>query len=616
MPQFPMIQGVLAALLLVSSPAVMAAQTDAPAEVSPKTYAKKMKALIRDAKTMNDTQRLHLLFDAHWNEMMDQFPTWASYVGHPGGEGRWTDMSFKAIEKREKNLSLTLKAAQSIQRENLSEADQLNYDLFIYDLEDGQAGNAFPWEYLAIGQMDGPQREIPNTLRNMSTARAQDFEHILQRMDAIPQVLDDTVALLKKGQSKGIMPPQVVLRDLPAQVLALCVEDRENNPLMAVFKSPRTALSAAEIQAFEERAWQSIQDKAIPAFQELHDYLVADYIPAAPQKIGLGQLKDGQDWYNQRIRHYTTTQKSAQEIHDIGLAEVKRIRVEMDKVIADSGFTGSFEAFTEFLRTDPQFYYEKPEDLITGYRDIAKRADAELPQLFGLLPRLPYGVKEIPAHTAKSQTTAYYYQGSLKTGRPGNFYANTYALDSRPKWEMEALTLHEAVPGHHLQISLAQELEDLPAFRQQAGFTAYIEGWALYAESLGTQMGFYQDPYSKFGQLTYEMWRAVRLVVDTGMHALGWSRQEAIDFFTKNTGKTEHDITVEIDRYIAWPGQALAYKIGERHISALRSEAEARLGPDFNIRAFHDVVLGAGAVPLDILEMRVMAWIDSEAANQ
>jgi uncharacterized protein (DUF885 family) len=287
----------------------------------------------------------------------------------------------------------------------------------------------------------------------------------------------------------------------------------------------------------------------------------------------------------------------------------------MEAVIAQTGFKGSFEEFSKFLRTDARFYYSDAESLLRGYRDIAKRADPELARLFGKLPRSPYGVKAIPDYSAKSQTTAYYEEGSLAAGRPAWFFANTYALNSRPKWEMEPLTLHEAVPGHHLQLSLAQEMEDAPEFRRFGGYTAFVEGWGLYAESLGSEMGFYNDPYSKYGQLTYEMWRAIRLVLDTGIHSMGWGRQQAIDFFLSNSSKTPHDITVEVDRYIVSPGQALAYKIGELKLKELRAYATKELGPNFDLRKFHDQVLDTGALPLDLLEARIKEWVARSRAK-
>jgi len=307
----------------------------------------------------------------------------------------------------------------------------------------------------------------------------------------------------------------------------------------------------------------------------------------------------------------TTTKLTAMEIHQIGLREVKRIRAQMEEIKKQSGFKGSLAEFFKYLRTDKRFYYQKGTELLAGYRDISKRADPELIKLFGILPRQPYGIRPVPAYIERSVTTAYYQPGSTTAGRPGYFYANTYNLTVRPKWEMEALTLHEAVPGHHLQLALADELTGLPEFRKYGRYTVYVEGWALYAESLGEEMGFYTDPYSKFGQLTYEMWRAIRLVVDTGMHELDWSRQQAIDYFKANAGKTEHDIIVEIDRYIVWPGQALAYKMGELKIKELRTHAEKTLADKFDIRLFHDEVLRHGAVPLDILEAQVKAWIET-----
>jgi uncharacterized protein (DUF885 family) len=320
-------------------------------------------------------------------------------------------------------------------------------------------------------------------------------------------------------------------------------------------------------------------------------------------------MPNGAAMYEYNVRWHTTTDKTAKDIHEIGLSEVKRIRDEMDAVMARAGFKGSFDQFKTFLRTNPQFFFKDAASLVSAYRDVAKRADPQLAHLFGTLPRTPYGVLPVPDAIAPSQTTGYYDQGALSAGRPGTFFANTYKLDSRPKWEMEALTLHEAVPGHHLQISLAQELQNLPEYRKNTSYTAFVEGWGVYSESLGEEMGFYQDPYSKFGQLTYEMWRAARLVVDTGLHSMGWTRQQAIDYFVANTPKTAQDITVEVDRYIVWPGQALGYKIGQLKIRELRTKAERELGPKFDVRAFHDVVLSQGAIPLDVLEQRVAGWI-------
>jgi uncharacterized protein (DUF885 family) len=386
-------------------------------------------------------------------------------------------------------------------------------------------------------------------------------------------------------------------------------------PLLLPFREMPATIEEPQQERLRSRASAAYEEGIVPALRRLHRFLVQEYVPGAREPIAATTLPEGEAWYAYDVRRSTTTSLSPREIHDIGLQEVERIRREMERVKEQAGFEGDLAAFNEFLRTDPRFFHQTAAELLEGYRDIAKRADPELIHLFGTLPRTPYGVKAVPSFAEKSQTTAYYQPGSPEAGRPGWFFANTYALDTRPIWEMEALTLHEAVPGHHLQISIAQELEGVPEFRRHGGYTAFVEGWGLYSEGLGEEMGFYRDPYSKYGQLTYEMWRAIRLVVDTGMHTLGWSRQQAIDFFVSNSSKTPHDIEVEIDRYIVWPGQALAYKIGELKIKELRARAERELEDEFDVRAFHDAVLGQGALPLDVLEARIGEWIAQRKAS-
>jgi uncharacterized protein (DUF885 family) len=380
------------------------------------------------------------------------------------------------------------------------------------------------------------------------------------------------------------------------------------SPMLESFAKIPTAISEGDRTNLKDRAATAYKQAVIPALTKLHDFLVMRYLPGCRETTDAASLPNGAAMYEYNVKWHTTTNKIPQEINEIGLAEVKRIRGEMDKVKAAAGFKGSYDEFKKFLRTGPQFYFKDAASLLAGYRDIAKRADPELAHLFGHLPQTPYGVKAVPDAAAPSQTTAYYDPGSLVSGRPGYMFANTYKLDSRPKWEMEALTMHEAVPGHHIQISIAQELQGLPEFRKNSSYTAFVEGWGLYSESLGEEMGFYKDPYSKFGQLTYEMWRAIRLVVDTGLHSMGWTRDQAINFFREYAAKTDQDIIVEVDRYIVWPGQALGYKMGQLKIRELRTKAEQKLGPKFDVRQFHDVVLGHGAVPLDVLESQVNTW--------
>jgi uncharacterized protein (DUF885 family) len=559
--------------------------------------------------TGSESERLRRLFDLAWEVRLQESPEFATEVGAPGANDRWDDRSQAAIDRRRDISRKMLAAAESFDRLKLTDAERLDLDLLRNRLQREIDGYRFPGELLAIHQRSGVQQNVPRLLAIAPAATARDYDGLLARLRALPALVDQTIALLDRGLAAGVTPPRITLRDVPDQVRTLLTDDPMQSALMKPFREIPASVPPDDRVRITRDALHAYQDQAAPAFRKLLQYLTETYIPRARTTIGISALPDGADWYAWLVRRSTTTDMTPQQIHDLGLSEVKRIRAEMDKVIAATGFKGTFEEFSRFLRTDPRFFYDKPEDLVDGYRIIAKRADPELAHLFGTLPRLPYGVAVIPDYEAKSQTTAYYDDGSPAAGRPGTYFVNTYDLKSRPKWEMEALTLHEAVPGHHLQISLAQELQNVPEWRKHNNYTAFGEGWGLYAESLGTEMGFYKDPYSKFGQLTYEMWRAIRLVVDTGLHSKGWTREQAIDYFKANAAKTEHDIEVEVDRYITSPGQAVAYKIGELKIKELRAYAEKELGPAFDIRAFHDQVLGHGAVPLDVLEKNIKEWV-------
>ena len=557
----------------------------------------------------SDAKRLHELFKLHWDHTMLENPEFATAVGYPGQNDRWTDMSLVAIERRKRELQAPLRVVKSINRSKLNAGDQLNYNLFRKNTEDAIEGTRFKREYFQLTQLDGVQQDVARMMSIAPRATVKDCEDMLARLNGLPALIEQTIVLLRKGLETGITPPRITLRDVAQQVKNQLVEDPAKNPMLKPFGEFGVEIPAAQRERLRAEAASALSQSVLPAFWKLHEFLVKIYLPGTRETIAMSDLPDGKAWYAYNVRTVTTTLLTPQQIHEIGLAEVQRLRREMDKVIAQTGFKGSFSDFLEFLRKDPRFYYDDAESLVRAYRDIAKRADPELARLFGKLPRLPYGVLPVPAYAEQSQTTAYFQPGSPEAGRPGYFFANTYALNTRPKWEMEALTLHEAVPGHHFQISLAQEMEGVPEFRKHGGYTAFVEGWGLYAESLGTEMGFYKDPYMKFGQLTYEMWRAIRLVVDTGIHSLGWSRQQAIDYFLANAGKNEHDIVVEVDRYIVWPGQALAYKIGEMKIKELRADAAKELGDRFDIRQFHDQVLDNGALPLDILEKRIKEWV-------
>ena len=555
-----------------------------------------------------ERDRLRALFDATWRYQMEEFPEMATFTGHPGHDHRWTDLSLLAVERRRRELEIPTRALATIDRSRLPPLDQLDHDVFKREAEEALEGRRFRAEFMPLSQMNGVQQDVAQMLAMMPAASAGHYENVLARLLAVPALVDQTIVLMKEGLAAGLTPPRVTLRDVPQQVRNQIVDDPRESAVLRSFAAFPESVSAAEGERLRERAAAAYAAHVRPAYRRLYDFLVDEYIPAARESIALRALPDGEAWYSWSVRQYTTTTLTPDEVHAIGLAEVERIRAGMDGAIAATGFAGTFHDFARFLRTDARFYFETPDALLAAYRDICKRADPELVRLFGRLPRLPYGVKPVPAYAEKSQTTAYYEPGSPAAGRPGYFFANTYDLPSRPIWEMEALALHEAVPGHHLQIALAQEMEDVPEFRRHGRFTAFVEGWGLYAESLGSEMGFYAEPYALFGRLSYEMWRAIRLVVDTGMHWRGWSRQQAIDYFKDNSGKAEHDIIVEVDRYIVWPGQALAYKIGEMKIKELRARAARALGTGFDLRAFHDVVLGAGALPLDVLEERVAAW--------
>ena len=545
-----------------------------------------------------------------YDYQMTQYPEAATWLGYAGQNDRWTDYSPEAIEQRNRDSRTLLKAVETISVDSLGESAILDFQLFHKDLSANVAAQAFPDELMPINQMGGVQQDLAQMISLMPSRKLTDYRDIIARLESADSLIMQTIVLMKQGLEAGITPPAITLRDVPGQVANQLFDDPMDSPLLGAFVSFPDSISPDQQKQLKARAIAAYQNGIAPAYKKLQRFLETDYLPNAVQAVGLSNLANGQAWYAHRAARSTTTDLTAEQIHALGLREVARIRAAMEQVIIDSGFDGDFDAFTEFLRRDPQFYFTNKEDLMREYRDIAKRADAELPALFGVLPRLPYGVKMIPSYAEKSQTTAYYQSGAQSMGRAGIFFANTYALDTRPKWEMEALTLHEAMPGHHLQISLAKEQTNVHPWRRDLYcITAFVEGWGLYSESLGEEMGFYKDPYSKFGQLTYEMWRAVRLVVDTGMHSLGWSRQRAIDFFIANSAKSEHDITVEIDRYIVWPGQALAYKMGELKIKELRQYASQELGEDFDIRSFHDRVLEAGPIPLDILEQRIKDWV-------
>jgi uncharacterized protein (DUF885 family) len=595
-------------ILLVSPRATSAQPSGAP------SYGQRF-ATLATAPGLTDSARLHRLFDLDWEYTNVVYPENATYSGYPGQNARWTDLSVPAIQRRRADFSSEQNVISAIDRARLNPTDQLSYDIFKRGVGEFIEGTRFPGDLIQISQLGGPQTAA-STISSMPAQTVKDYTDMIARLRALPAVVDQTIALLDSGLKLGVTPPRITLRDVPAQIRDLIPEDPMKSALLAPFTSFPMGMAESDKARLRADAVRAYTEQDRPAFQRLQAYVANTYIPRARETIGMNALPNGAAWYAYNVKVQTTTTRTPDEIHALGLSEVKRIRSQMDSLIRSTGFSGDFAAFTNMLRTDPKFFYTDSASLVRGYRDITKRIDPELPKLFGRLPRLPYGVSTIPSYSAPSQTTAYYQQGSPDAHRAGQYFVNTYKLDTRPTWEMEVLTSHEAVPGHHLQIAISQELEGIPEFRRYGGYTAFVEGWALYSESLGPELGLEKDPYSKFGQLTYEMWRAIRLVIDTGIHSLGWSRQQAIDYFKANSAKTENDITVEVDRYIVWPGQALAYKSGELEIKALRKYAEQELGSRFDIRAFHDQILSQGGLPLDVLDTRIRAWVtDQKKSN-
>ena len=575
-------------------------------------FTVRYEAITKSKGQVPEHDRLWALFNVEWAYTMARSPESATANGYPGYDTMWADLSPPAIAEAKGNAGRALPVLATIDRSQLSAEDQVSYDLFKRQTEENVEGAHFPLELYQITQLNGVQQDPAQTFNAMRATTAAELETEITRLRALPAHVDQVIALLTEGMKRGVTPPQVTLRDVPAQVLNLVPEDPFKSPLLKGFVEPSPTIPGEESLRLRATAASVYTEQVRPAYLRLQAFLKDKYVPGARTTIAASAIPDGAAWYAWRIKTETSTNLTAQQIHELGLSEVKRIRAEMERVKSLTGFKGTLQEFFVYLRTDPKFFYTNKEDLLRAYRDIAKRIDPGLMKLFKTLPRTTYGVVPVPSYAEKSQTTAYYQPGAPEAGRPGYFHANTYALETRPKWEMQPLTLHESVPGHHLQISLAQEMGALPEFRRWGGYTAFVEGWGLYSESLGDELGLYTDPYDKFGQLTYEMWRAVRLVVDTGMHAFGWSRQQAIDYFLSNSSKSEHDIEVEIDRYIVWPGQALAYKLGELKIKELRAYATKELGLKFDIRLFHDEVLRNGAIPLSVLDEHIRAWVEEQ----
>ncbi|RUO30862.1 DUF885 domain-containing protein [Aliidiomarina sedimenti] len=522
------------------------------------------------------------------------------------------DISPQALAERHAQRLEFFQQLEAIDARTLSTQNRINRDMIMYSLANDIDQYEFNAHLMPLTNEFGFHSAIASLAGQAQLVSEQDYANHLQQLRAIPAYFEQQMAYMRQGIEQGITQPAIVLSGFTDGIQSYVAGDPRESVFYRPFAQSSSHLSEQQYSEFEMEAQTVIATEVNTAYQDFYDFMQNEYLPNARRSIAATALPHGERFYTNRAQHYTTTDLTPAEIHQIGLDEVARIRAEMREVIEEVGFDGSFAEFIQFLRSDDQFYAGSDDELLREAAYIAKRADAALPALFRHLPRTPYGVEPVPAEIAPNYTTGRYVRAN-RDDQPGFYWVNTYALDRRPLYELEALTLHEAVPGHHLQIALAQEMDQLPEYRREIYISAFGEGWGLYAEYLGLEMGFYTDPYSNFGRLTYEMWRAARLVVDTGMHTMGWSRDRAVEYMASNTALSMHNVNTEIDRYISWPGQALSYKLGALKIKELRALAEEQLGNDFDVREFHYQILKNGSVPLQTLEANIQRYLEETA---
>lgn len=556
-------------------------------------------------------KELYRIFDDYENYNIVNDPEGATYNGDHRFDDLLSDLSEEANRKYYDTVRAYYNRLSSVDYKSLTDDNKLNYDLFKRNLSLTLDYEKFNSYMMPIGQQGGIHIYFPQLVNTQPVSTYDEYQKYFKRLKGFEKQVNDVIANMKKGMSLGLMPPAFIIEQTLPQMENVMNVDAEKS----IFY---TTLNKENKLTEEEKAKVSAELKEIIAnnvntsYKKLYDFVKNEYLPNCRKDAGIWSLPDGKERYQNSVKYFTTLELTADDIHNIGLKEVERIRTEMEKLKDEIGFKGTLDEFNVFLKTDPQFYYTDKKDLMEGFRTILHRMDTKLPDLFGRLPEAKYDLFEMEEFRAKSAPAAYYYSAPDDRSRPGYFYVNTYNLSARPKYTMTALALHEAVPGHHLQISIAQELKNLPKFRRDMGVTAFVEGWGLYAEHLGYETGMYEDLYQKYGALTFEMWRACRLVVDTGIHEKRWSREQAYEFMHKYTPNSDQDIQSEIDRYISWPGQALAYKIGELKLKELRKIAEEKLGSKFNVKEFHDKVLENGAIPLPLLEKKINEWIQSK----
>jgi uncharacterized protein (DUF885 family) len=568
-----------------------------------------------EART-GEAKRLYDLFDREWENRLREDPFTATSVGRHEYDDRLPSMTPVDLKRRDEQTRAFLAELDAIDRSKLTPEDQVNADIFRAQLEDRVQGYRFGDYQMPFNADSGFHSDFSRLASQVPLATVKDYENYIARLRAWPRYMNEQIELMRMGLKRGMTVPRAVLEGYESTISAHVVDDPQKSTFDPPFQKFPATIPAAEQERLRKEGRAAILEGAVPGYRAFLDFYRKEYLPAARQTIAAADLPDGKAYYAYQVRHFTTLDVTPEEVHRIGLAEVARIQKEMDDVIRQVGFKGDFAAFLKHLRTDPRFYAKTPQELLDRAAFIAKTADGKLPSLFGKLPRLPYTVEPVPDSIAPKYTSGRYVDPPEGGTQPGIYWVNIYNLQSRPLYNLEALTLHEAVPGHHLQISLSRELTGLPNFRRFSYLSAFGEGWGLYCERLGLEAGFYTDPYSNFGRLTYEMWRACRLVVDTGIHSMGWTRQQALDYMASHTALPLHEVETETDRYISWPGQALAYKMGELKIRELRARAEKALGDRFDLREFHDVVLGSGSIPLNVLEENVDRFIREAGAGK
>ncbi|MGI9444680.1 MAG: DUF885 domain-containing protein [Rubripirellula sp.] len=564
-------------------------------------------------KEISADQTLTELLDQVWDFELESSPLLATNIGDPRGQDRLADDSLLAIQARAERRGKFLEKLEAVPVKNLSEGKRIDHELLRQRLEGQLADFRFKTHLMPINNRGGFHIRFPELPRVMAPKSEEDFANYIARLKDFDRYTNQQIELLRGGIQAGLVQPAIIMRDSLSQVESHLVDDLTKSLFLAnIAAESKSNLGTQRWNRINTQIEDALKQSVIPAYQRFADFLRTEYLPACRGPVGASAMPRGREFYLDRIQRFTTIEISPEELHRTGVSENGRIRSEMKLIKQKVGFEGTLDEFLEHLRTDPKFYANSAEELMQTAALILKRADGRLPELFGHLPRIPYGLQEIPAYVAPQTTAAYYWPPATDGTRGGVYYLNTYNLSSRPLYQLEALSLHEAVPGHHLQLAIQAELENLHPISRESNFTAFIEGWALYSERLGKDIGFYKDPYQDFGRLSMEAWRASRLVVDTGLHWMGWSRQQAIDYMTANTALSPHNIVAEVDRYIGWPGQALAYKTGELAISRIRQQAEQALGDGFDVRSFHDRVLEAGSIPLPMLEQRINQWIDKQ----